>query len=243
MSDSKEIVNYDEMLAAMSKAAVAQEKPTASSIGLRAGQLTYNGSPIPGNKLDCIILASTHANLFYQGKYDPDNLSSPVCYAYGDTEEEMEPHPSSSQPQAENCAACPHNKFGSADNGKGKRCKNSRSLALIPADTKAEDLATAEVAVIKLPVTSGKNWSQYVNKIATLYQRPPLGVISQIGTVPDAKSQFKVTFGQGELVGNELLGGLIAKMPSAQELLRKVYEANEEDDLPMAQPAKGGKFK
>jgi hypothetical protein len=151
----------------------------------------------------------------------------------------MAPHPSSSQPQHTDCKTCPHNQFGTADNGKGKRCKNSRALALIPAGTTAVDLPAVEVAVMKLPVTSGKNWSQYVNKIATLYARPPLGVITAITTVPDAKSQFKVMFGQGELVANDLLGGLVGKVEAAQQMLQKEYEATEAAE----KPASNGKFK
>jgi len=240
MSKGTEIANYDEMLAAMAKAAVAQEKPTASSIGLKAGQLTYNGDPVPGNKLDCIILASTHTNLYYGSKYDPDKLESPLCYAYGDDESSMAPHPSSSEPQHTECKTCPHNQFGTADNKKGKRCKNARSLALIPAGTTPEDLPTVEMAILKTPVTSGKNWSKYVHSIATLYQRPPLGVITTISTVPDAKSQFKVVFTQGELVSGALLGGLLGKVEAAQQMLQKEYEVS---DAP-AEPAGGnGKFK
>ena len=233
---STEIVDYDKLMADMAKAAAAAEKPQASNIGLRAGQLTYNGNVVPGNKLECIVIASTHANLYYTGKYDPDNLASPVCYAYGDDEGSMVPHPASSQPQHTDCKTCPHNQFGSAENGKGKRCKNQRVLGLLPADTKPEDVPTAEMAVLKLPVTSQKNWAQYVQKIATLYARPPLGVITTITTQPDAKSQFKVVFQQGELVGTALLGGLIAKMESATQALHKEYEVNA--DAPAA-PAVG----
>ena len=66
---SQEIVNYDEILAQLAKKATKTEKPSTSSIGVRAGVLSYNGQPVPGNKLDCIIIASTHANLYYEDAF------------------------------------------------------------------------------------------------------------------------------------------------------------------------------
>jgi len=241
-------INYDELLAGMAKQATSVERPSVSTISLKAGQLKYNKQPVAGNKLDCIVIASTHTNLYYEGVYDPDDLANPVCYAYSDSGENMVPHPSSSKPQADSCETCPHNKWGSAINngkpGRGKRCKQGRSLALIPASTQSEEVATAELAVMKLPVTSVANWSNYVNKIATLFSRPPLGIITSIGTVPDEKSQFKVVFNQVSPVPNEMLKPLIDRAPKAREILERVYEANLEDDSPAAEdePRKGKKY-
>jgi len=235
---SKEIANYNEQLAALAKRAVETERPQGSTIGLKAGQLTYQGSPVPGNKLDCIIIASTHANLYYEDRYDPDNLTNPICYAYAEAEGDLRPHPESSKPQHETCKGCPQNEFGSAPNGKGKACKNSRHLVLIPANTAADEVPTAEMAVMKLPVTSVKNYAQYVQKCSTLYNRPPLGVITTVTTTPDAKSQFKVLFQSGELVDGGMIGPLLGKIESATQLLERVYDAPQE-----APPAAEGKKK
>jgi len=170
-----DIIDFNAELAALAKMEVSRERPATSSISFRSGVLQYNGTPLPGNKLDAIIIASTHANSYYEGKFDPDNVASPVCFSYNDNVAEMVPHPASSKPQADSCAVCPHNQFGSADNGRGKMCKNSRHLALIPSGTEAQDIAVAEVAVARLPVTSGKGFATYVQKLAALYSRPTLG--------------------------------------------------------------------
>jgi hypothetical protein len=229
---STEIMSIEDQLAALAKASAAAEKPPTSNISFKAGVLAYNGDPVPGNKLDCIIIASTHVNLFYAGKYDPDALASPICYAYGDKDSEMAPHESSAQPQAESCSVCPHNQFGSADNKKGKACKNSRHLALIPASTKPEDVATVEVAISKVPVTSVKAYSTYVHKIRTLYNRPPLGLITEISVTPDVKTQFKVNFVQKELVDTGIIGALIQKSGECMDLLRKEYDVDVDDADP-----------
>lgn len=237
---SNEIVNYEERLAAMAQAAQASERPSAGQISVRAGQLTYNGQPVAGNQLDAIVIASTHANLYYEGVFDPDVQTNPVCYAYSPDGKTMVPHPSASKPQHTDCATCPHNQWGSADRGKGKACKNSRHLALIPASTTPENVLSSEQAVLKLPVMSVQNWATYVDKCATMYQRPPLGLITQIGTVPDARSQFKVTFQAQDKVSTEMLGALLQLSEGAARMLEREYDAN--PDLPKP-PDKGNKLR
>jgi len=235
-------VSYEDKLAARAQRATQIERPVGNTIGTRAGILKYAGKEIPGNKLDCIIIASTHANLYYTGAFDEDNLKSPDCYAYGDDEATMVPHASVVNPQHDNCKDCPKNQWKSNPNGKGgKACKNSRHLALVPADT--TDVPNAELAVIKLPVMSVANWSTYVNKLSTLFKRDPLGMVTQIGSQPDAKSQFKITFLQVGPVANELIDDLIAREPSALELLRREYDANPEpvEGVGTA-PKKGSKY-
>ncbi len=227
-STSKEIVNYDEILANMAKAATTLERPTGSSISTRAGVLSYNGTPCPGNKLDVIVIASVFSNTLYEGKFDPNNLSSPICFAYSENGEDMAPHPASSQPQSESCDACPHNKWGSdPDGGRGKACKNGRSLAVIPASTGPADIASAEIAILRPPVTSIKNWQMYVQKCGAVYNKPPLALITQVGTVPDQKTQYKLTFTDVGVVDMGMMQGLIAKIPAGLEVCQKIYEAGE----------------
>jgi hypothetical protein len=227
---TKALANVTEQLAAMAKKASQVEKPTGSTIGVRAGVLSYNGTAVQNNKLDVIVVASTHANLFYEGEFDPNNLANPVCWAYSDDGENMVPSAASTKRQADSCAECPQNKWGSdpKPGSKGKACKNVRALGLIHASTKAEDIPTAEIAVLKLPVMSVKNWQNYVQKCTALHNRPPLGVLTQIGTVPDQKSQFRITFQDLGLVELANIGALIDRVDAAAELLKKDYEANAE---------------
>ena len=226
---STEIVDYEKVLADMAKVATEIERPMGSSIGTKAGVLTHNGTPCLGNKLDVIALASVHSNLYYDVKYDSDNPSSPVCFAYSETGEGMAPHPASSKPQSESCDTCWANKWKSdPDGGKGKACKNGRAIACIPADVKAADVPTAEIAILKPPVTSVKGWQMYVQKCAALYQKPPMAIITQIGSVPDQKTQYKITFTDTGVVDKSLLGPLIARIPAALELCQKAYDPPEE---------------
>lgn len=231
---TKEIVNYDEVLAQLAKKATAAEKPSSSSISARAGILSYNGTPVPGNKLECIIIASTHANLLYDEKYDPNSPKSPICYAYcEDPEAEgavMKPHPKASKPQAESCDNCKWNEWGSdPDGGRGKACKNTRRLAILPAGVELEDVQTAEVATMALPVmTVSKKWAPYVHKLATLYNRPPLAMKTMLGTQPDQKAQFMITFDDVGPVDNSLIGALMKKAEGMKPILEHEYEPNKD---------------
>lgn len=227
---TQELANYDEMLANLAKKATATEAPSSSKISVKAGILSYNGQAAEGNKLDCIIIASTHTNLFYEEKYDSDNITSPVCYAYSEDPDEfpMVPHPKASKPQADDCESCWANQWGSGK-GRGKACKNSRTLAVVPGGVTAEDIATAEVATLNLPVmTVSKMWSPYVHKLSALYQRPPLAMVTTVGVKPDAKSQFLITFDDAGPVDKSLIPGLIARAGTVKALLERVYEPNPE---------------
>lgn len=226
---STELVDYEALLSSMAKQAASTERPATSTVSFKSGMLSYNGTPVQGNKLDAVIIASTHANFLYEGKYDPNNISNPDCFAYSADGSDMKPHPSVVNPRNADCATCPNNQWGSdPSGGKGKACKNQRILGLIPASTKPEEVMDAEVAIAKLPVTSAANFGTYVNKIATLFNRPPLGMVTTVGTVPDLKSQFKVTFTNVGPVDNAMLKPLIDKAATVQTMLERVYEPNVE---------------
>jgi len=230
---SKEVVNMEEYLANLAKATTSVEKPSGSTISCKAGVLAYSGEPLPDNKLDCIIVASTHTNLYYEGTYDPNNIASPICYAYSDDGGDMVPHPSAPSPQGSDCASCPKNQWGSSPNGgKGKACKNSRTLAVIPANTTAEEIPTAEMATLKLPVMSVKNWSMYVQKCGAVHNRPFFALQTQIGTVPDQKSQFRVTFKDISPLDFEFIEPIMQVQEKATALLEHEYEQKAPTEAP-----------
>lgn len=252
MSDKNLPVNYDELLAGLAKKATKTEKPSTSSINAKAGMLLYNGTAVPGNKMDVIIIASTHTNLYYEDDYDPNDIKNPVCYAYSEDpdEIEMKPHPKSQKPQALSCATCWANKWESdPKGGRGKACKNTRRLACVPADVAAEDVPSAEIATLSLPVmTVNKQWSPYVHKLSTLYNRPPLAVKTQLGIIPDQKSQFQVTFDDVGAVDVSLLGPIIERREAAISIIEKEYEHNvelseEEQEAAKASKGKGRRTK
>lgn len=181
-------------------------------MSIKGGILAFQGTPVPGNKLRCVVLEAILENTYYEGEYDQDNPSSPVCFAFGRVEEEMAPHDKAPKPQHEGCASCEWNKFGTAEKGRGKACKNSRRMAIMHADSLDGDLKDAQVAFLKIPPTSLPSWAQYVKQLNTQLGRPPYAVITELSVVGDPRSQFKVTFTLVEVIKDKkLLGAVYAK--------------------------------
>ena len=212
--------SWKDRLAGYAKQAVAIADEAGSGgafLSFKAGQITYKGVAAAGNKMDVIVLHGVLENADYEGEYEPDNPRPPVCYAFGETEEEMAPHPKSAKPMSAKCIGCPQNEFGTADKGRGKHCKNIMRLALISAKPlDAASIKNAEVVYVRVPVMSVSNYANYTKKLSTLHDLPPFAVVTQLGTVPDAKSQFKVTFEDLSHIEDSALLDLIIAQHDAQ---------------------------
>lgn len=183
-------------LAAEAKDAAAEERPGISKLSTANGELKYLGNPVPGNNLDVIILASVYRNVFYDGPYNPSDIKNPNCFALSEDGEGMAPHANVKEPEHKTCEGCPKNAWKSdpRPGSKGKACKESRRLVLIPASAAAtaESVMKAEMALLDLPVTSAKNYGSFVNITASATGLPPYAVIANISVVRDPKTQFKV---------------------------------------------------
>lgn len=231
-----EATNWQERMAKHVAQAVEQEESVVSGafINTRAGQLTYQGNPFKDNKFDAIIIDGILENCYYPDKFDPDTPTPPVCYAFGRNDKEMAPHDKSTEKQSPLCADCQWNEFGSAEQGKGKACKNQRRLALIPADKlDAATLGRVEAAFLKVPVTSVKGWAAYVRTLSALYKVAPLGVVTTVSARPDPKTQFRITFEMKEVLPDELMPVAFARAEEIAEQISFPYqEAQAQDKAP-----------
>ena len=239
---STAMVDYKAQLAALAGKVKKVEEALQpnSAISFKSGAMSYMGAPIKGNTMPVCVIDSALENAFYDQKFDPDKPVAPVCFAFGTGEvgEVMAPHPDSEKPQAETCAKCPQNVFGTADTGKGKACKNQRKLALIHGDIvdkNSGDIATTSIARATLSPMNAPVFSKYALQLAAARDTPPLGVISQMTCVPDAKSQFKIEWAYVHDVPNAALGALLARQEEAHAALFKPYQRNAE---PAPAPAK-----
>jgi len=247
-----ELANWDEELAAQAAVAAKMEESTAGGtfFSLKSGVLSFNDSPLPGNQMAVVVLDGIMENVYYEGKYDPDDITGPACFAFGRELVGMAPHELAQNKQSETCAECPQNEWGSADTGRGKACSNRRRLALIPAGkfndttgkfdpiTDPDHYATAQMAFLKLPVTSVKGYAAVVKQVAAALKRPPHGVFLKFKVVPDAKSQFRVVVEALASVPNELMPVIMQRHEEATGLIDFPYTPSSESD---AEPKKGGK--
>lgn len=156
-----------------------------SWLSFKGGVMTYKGVPVNNNETELVVLDAVLENLYYEGAYDPNTPTSPVCFALSRDKEELAPHPKATDPQAKSCADCEYNRFGSAAQGRGKACKNTQRLAVLAVgDGSLEQLSETEVTFAKLPVTSVANFASYVQKIQALYPgQPPFAFVDRKSVV------------------------------------------------------------
>lgn len=217
-------------------------------LSTRGGILAIDDTPLEDNELRVIIIGYVHENQYYTEAYNPNTPTVPSCYAFSEPDAEdpeggMAPHEEAEGKQGDDnglCAACWANQMGSADVGRGKACKNIRRLAVITEDAleSAEALRDAEVRMLNVPVMSVKNWSKFANAINDDMARPPEAVVCLIKVVPDAKSQFQLTFKFEELINfdQELWDAMNKKRDEVNKELIAPYP--KQADLAAAQPVK-----
>lgn len=250
-----EIVNYDAQFAADAEKYAKQARAGGStSFSTQAGQLKLNDEAMPGNQVCVIVVDALLENLFYRGKYVANDPQPPVCYAFGRDEHDMAPHESMQadltyfEPQNQTCTGCPQAQWGSADVGRGKACKNQVKLAVIPAGMyvkegrelvlnlfdEPKDFEEAEIAYLRVPVTSGKNWDRYVKFLRAQHSRPPYGVVTRIYLEPHETNQFTVNFEFVELLPNALAPYVVPRNAEAMDSIVQGYQAPSEEDRPLA---------
>jgi len=212
---------------------------TGQFLSLRGGQISYAGSVLPDKALPLVILDVLLENVFYEDKYDPDSPQAPACYAFGRDETTMAPHEKASKKQHPTCKGCPQNEWGTSDVGRGKACRNTRRLAVIPAGafdaqgrfdakTAPEHFDTAMLAYMKLPVTSVKGFATFVKQVAVTMQRPPFGVFTKLSVVPDKKDQFHATFEVLGAIPNAVMPNVMKRHEDAMALIDFPYPEMEE---------------
>lgn len=233
------LVTIQKELATQATEASHMEEGTAAGtfFSTSAGQLKFEGSPVTGNQMSVVIIGSILENIFYEGKYDPDEAAGPVCYAFGRDEKSLAPYKAVEKPVAKQCEGCPNNEWGSSDTGRGKACRNSRRLALLPAGAFSRDgkfepelnpahYEGVQAAFLKLPVTSVKGYASKVRQLEQTLKLPPHAVFMKVSVVPDAKTQFRILFDLLGTVPEELLPVLMSRYKGMRDSMEFPYSAS-----------------
>lgn len=186
-------VNYQEQLAAES-AQIAKRiaAPSGDRIRMSGNSKFILPDGSEGEEFEAVIVEFGSSNLFYEGAFDRDNPQPPSCFAIGPEPSLLVPSPNSPAKKAESCAVCPNNQFGSS--GKGKACKNTRLLALVPVGALEED-GDVPIWIMSVPPTSLKAFDSYAQSLASKYKTTTLGVVTKITLDPSttyASPRFSV---------------------------------------------------
>ena len=250
---STEVAKWDDELAKQAEIAASMEASAGGGqfFSTRGGQLSWQDAPLPGNEMAVIILDHIFETVYYEGRYDPDTPQSPTAFAFGRDQDELRWHENSDPEFAgELCSESEVCEWGSADTGKGKAARETRRLAMIPAGQfdrngdfeliEDEDhYANTTVGFMKLPVTSVKGFANFVKQVAGALKRPPFGIIARVAVVPDAKTQFKVTFEPIDKVPDELMGVIMQRREEVMATIDFPYQRDDgEEEAPKTRTAK-----
>lgn len=109
----------------------------------------------------CVVAYSPNvAKTYYEGRYEEGSADAPDCYS----NDGKHPASDAESPQSKSCAACPHNKWGSAINEstgkKSKKCADVRRLAV------SNPGQINEPMLLRIPPTSMKNLGEYQKMLA-----------------------------------------------------------------------------
>lgn len=209
---SANIVSIQDALKAQAALMGGRTAPATGS-AIRVTQdkqfLLPDGSKTPG-PLELVIVDFTTKNMFYEGAYDPKNISPPACFSIGNDIKTMVPSPNSPVAQSDDCAGCPMNQFGSA--GEGKACKNCRVLAVLPPDA---DESTPLWTLSTSP-TANKGFDGFVGNVARIFEMPPVGVVTTVSFDP-SQTYAKLMFSDPKPNGN--VGVHFARQDEARQML------------------------
>ena len=193
-----------------------------------------------GDKHDMIsgvIIDFIAKKAWYEGEYDKDNIVPPNCFAIGFVPHDaLECSENSPEPQhTDGCKTCPKNAFKSAKNGKGKACKDSYILALLPPD--AEE--GASLVTIELSATAIKPFEKYVRDLARDFGKAPYCFVTDFYF--DNTSDYpSVRCGNPQIADGNLIALAYSMREEAGKLLATEPDVSEFDEkVRNKAPAKG----
>lgn len=233
------------------------------SIGIRASKWRIREGAedemVPSLTLDVIVVgANPHlSKIFYDGAYNPkEEGRAPDCFS----DNGIGPSSRCAKPQADTCAACPRNVFGSrigAGGAKAKACGDFKKLAVILADDPERN-----VYELRLPWASLKGLNVLMGKLRST-NVPVSAVVVKLSF--DAEAEFPliqfaptryITQGESEIVARVASSHEVAEAVSLDDKvagetqatpapapIAKAPEAKKPEPDPMAflnSPPEGG---
>lgn len=128
-----------------------------------------------GPEINVVVVDFATHHDYYDQMYNPNNPAPPVCYARGRDIKAMVPGDDSPEKQADACAKCPWDKFGTGINGTSKACKNSRVVALRiedPENPEALGDAAGDVYFFAVSPASITNFDKAMGGVARTLGHP-----------------------------------------------------------------------
>ncbi len=150
--------------------------PSGDRISVTQGRTLKLPNGLEVDEIECVIVDFIAANFYYEQDFDRQNIVPPDCFSIGLEPAGLIPSANSPDKQCEACAGCWANQFKSAKNGRGKKCSNTRLLAVIPLDADED----TSIMIMKVSSTALKSFDGHVANVASKYGVPIRGVITKV---------------------------------------------------------------
>jgi len=117
------------------------------------------------SSMEVVLVKAANAisKVFYEHGYEEGSNSPPDCWST----DGQKPDPASPKKQCSTCAGCPHNAFGSANNGKGKACQDSKRIAVVPVADIENGLYNGPM-LLRVPPASLKELTRLSDEVTRL---------------------------------------------------------------------------
>lgn len=188
----------------------------------------------PVNSIEVVILkaSSVISKIWYKDGYVEGSDAAPDCFSTNGVTPDM----SSKNRQANTCAACPMNAWGSrvTANGKGgKACSDSKRIAVVPLRDIRNEVYGGPM-LLRVPAASLNELAQFGNKLQSLHY-PVQAVAVRIAFDP-AESYPKFKFGAIRPLSDDEADEVLEMMNDPQ-VGRVLAEGSEHAGQPVAAPA------
>lgn len=230
---SKAMVSMKEMEAQLALDAQAEADKVQTFEGMKVSvkgkRFTFQGQDF-GDSMNVIILDNAYERCFYEGAFDEENPSIPVCFSIADSEEgNTTPHPDSVKPQAEACSECDHDVWGSAETGKGKACSAPVRMLVLDEhwrDYNPDNMGAIATPMLIAPTSSLGNWRAYLLSLSKVLKRPAFAVVTKLEF--DHSVAFpKLTFTLVEAIDDpQVIQAIRGLRDDTYALLRRPYDAS-----------------
>jgi hypothetical protein len=224
----KKLEPWEEELKAKAAMARSKEVVGVPRITHKNGILKLDGKKVDGNKITLLIVDYIFTKSYFETGYKDGESSTPVCYAYADKlagDKGMKPHAAvlEKDRQSESCDNCEHNAFGTALQGRGKRCRDDRKLLCLvqsrDADRDPEAVRTCEMRTTNVPPSSLKSWA---GLLAGIEEVSPTGAIQSVAVELTTEAQdqaYTLEWTIKDRLDGETVQALLARAEVSQSLL------------------------
>ena len=212
-------------------------QPSGNKIKFQAsGDIELPDGQSLGNEIQVVVLDFISANRYYANPYNPSVISPPDCFSLGRSLNDMVPDDLSPEKMNDKCSTCELNQFGSAANGKGKACKNTRELAVLlldPNDDQAHLDPSAPIYTMSLPPTAIKSFDGFVGYVMRSLGGPPIKAIVSV-TAKNAGTYAAISF--VDPVPNPDYAANFARRAECEDLLMRKPDYSAMESAPKAKP-------